>query len=96
MVSTWNRRLGKLSEARKAGKTVWWARPGFNSPDYRHIDPKFHKFKDRREVSDDKFSRWWVAECGYSFKFNEYLMEEHPRTVTTAPKVADRCRKCNR
>lgn len=96
-LAAWNRKLSVLSARHKEGKVIWWARPGFNSPDYRHLDPKFHKFKDRKEIEGEPYNRLWVAPCGYEFTFSEALLHEYPKIrAATPPPVAQRCRKCNR
>ena len=95
MSKRWQGTLAILSEKHKAGVTIWWRRPSFYEADYRDIEPKWHIFENRLQVKDDKYSFGWIAKCGYTHVFNEYMFEQFPQVKSSkAPKVADRCKRC--
>ena len=96
-VNEWDRnRLGKLKQYVEAGRPVWWDRKYFADPVFRDSIPKRHLFVSRA-LGDDP-DRWydtvWTAVCGYSFKPVE-ILGGLPRFTTSAPAVAERCRRCN-
>lgn len=93
---TWLKKLGKLSDLYKANKPIWYRRYGFYAPEHRDTEPRWHLFKDRKKVPDDPYSFTWVAQCGYQYKFSEFMMEEHPQLKLgkLKPPVKDRCTRC--
>lgn len=93
----WIGTLGILREKHKAGVTIWWRRKYFSDPAFRDREPKWHVFKDRLPIKDEKYKFGWVALCGYTHAFDEFMFEEFPQIKSSGNPIRSaqciRCRK---
>lgn len=107
----WDAFLQQLQERTGDNIPTWLRRPQWHSPEYRHIEPKWHLFTQRIvrpvepeelpfEMSVQLYDCLWVTECGQTLKFSEPLLEVPElmlrKNTSAAPAVDVRCMRCDK